>query len=132
MPAYLVRLIDNRQIVGFFFADDPGSLASLVHEWTDRDRCEYVRLPEGGIVWAGAAVAVPMDPGAENDADWNIPELPFTSATISESWLDVLYGYPPALRWTKLRARKKPDATSPQPPMPMGSAQVIPMRRPPR
>ncbi|MGY8630870.1 hypothetical protein RAD15_00050 [Bradyrhizobium sp. 14AA] len=132
MPAYLVRLIDNHQIVGIFFADHPGSLALSVHEWTDKDRCEYVKLPEGGIVWAGSAVPVPMTPGDESDADWDIPELPFSSATTSETWLNVLYGYPPRPRWTKLKTRRIPEATSPLPPQPMGMGQVIPLRRPRR
>ncbi|MDN4981784.1 MULTISPECIES: hypothetical protein [unclassified Bradyrhizobium] len=130
MPAYLVRLIDSRQIVGFFFVDQPEQLANSVNDWTEGDRCEYVKLPAGGLMWPGSAVAVPMTPGPENDANWDIPELPFASATMSESWLNLLYGYPPTLRWTKLKPRRKTDSTSPPTPTPMGSGQVIPMRRP--
>ncbi|WP_194463141.1 hypothetical protein [Bradyrhizobium sp. CCBAU 53340] len=129
MPAYLVRLIDSRRIVGFFFVDHPDRLANSVQEWTDSDRCEYLKLPDGGIVWAGSAHAVPMSPGIETNGNWEIPELPLTSATMSESWLDVLYGYSPTLRWTKLKPSRQ-DSTPPQPPAPMGMGQVIPMRRP--
>ncbi len=130
MPAYLVRSIDNHRIVGFFFAEDPRNLALAVHDWTDTDSCEYVQLPGGGIVWAGSAVPVPMNPGIENEADWNMPELPFASATVSETWLNVLYGYTPKLRWMKLRAEKRPEPTAPAPSEPMSTAQVIPLRRP--
>ncbi|MBR0975109.1 MULTISPECIES: hypothetical protein [Bradyrhizobium] len=130
MPAYLVRSIDTHQIVGFFFADHPRGLALLVQDWTDGDLCEYVQLPGGGIVWAGSAVPVPMDPGIEDDADWNMPELPFTSATLSETWLNVLYGYTTKLRWTRFKAGKRPESTSPEPPEPVSSGQVIPLRRP--
>ena len=129
MPAYLVRSIDSRQIVGLFFVDQAEHLANSVSEWTEGDGCEYVKLPAGGIVWPGAAVAVPMSPGTESDANWDMPELPFSSATMSESWLNLLYGYSPTLRWTKLKPRRKPDSTSPQTPTPV-TGQVIPMRRP--
>jgi len=71
-----------------------------------------------------------MNPGIENEADWNMPELPFASATVSETWLNVLYGYTPKLRWMKLRAEKRPEPTAPAPSEPMSTAQVIPLRRP--
>jgi hypothetical protein len=130
MPAYLVRSIDSHQIVGLLFADHPKSLARSVQEWTERDDCEYVELPAGGLVWAGSAVRVPMSTGIERSTDWTIPELPFATATLSETWLDVLYGYKPELRWTKFRARKAAQSTSAELPQPMHSAQVIPLRRP--
>ncbi|MGX1321622.1 hypothetical protein AB7M17_005075 [Bradyrhizobium sp. USDA 377] len=128
MPAYLVRSIDSHQIVGLFSADHPRSLAHSVQEWTERDRCEYVELPAGGLVWGEAAVRVPMNPGIERDAEWNLPELPFTSATLSETWLNVLYGYTPGLRWTKFRAKKGSQSTSAELPEPVRSAQIIPLR----
>jgi hypothetical protein len=131
MPAYLVRLIDSCQIVGLFFVDHAEHLSDSVNEWTEGDRCEYVKLPAGGIVWAEpSGVAVPMNPGTELDANWAIPELPFNSATMSESWLNLLYGYPSTLRWTKLKPRRKTESASPETPTPMGTGQVIPMRRP--
>lgn len=71
-----------------------------------------------------------MYPGIEKDTDWTMPELPFTSATMSDTWLNVLYGYTPGLHWTRFRARKGAQSTSAELPEPVGSAQIIPLRRP--
>jgi hypothetical protein len=43
MGAYLVRTIDDHDIVGFVFADDMDDL--LTDECTEPDDCEYVELP---------------------------------------------------------------------------------------
>ena len=48
MPAYLVRLIKNRDMVGFFVSDDFDELVTAVDECTDVPACEYVELPSGG------------------------------------------------------------------------------------
>jgi hypothetical protein len=45
VPAYLVRLIKNRGIVGIFVADDIEELAQVVDECTDVPYCEYLELP---------------------------------------------------------------------------------------
>jgi hypothetical protein len=50
MPAYLVRLIQNRDVVGFFAADDFDDLIVAVDECTDVPACEYVELPPGGMM----------------------------------------------------------------------------------
>ncbi|MGC2813704.1 MAG: hypothetical protein WA303_25480 [Bradyrhizobium sp.] len=47
MPAYLVRLIKDRDIVGFFAAEDFNDLLLAVDECTDASACEYVELPAG-------------------------------------------------------------------------------------
>lgn len=39
MPAYLVRMIDTRDLL------------TVVDEVTDADACEYIELPDGGIMW---------------------------------------------------------------------------------
>ena len=44
MPAYLVRTIDEHDIVGFFVADEMEDLLIAV-ECTEPDDCEYVELP---------------------------------------------------------------------------------------
>lgn len=49
MPAYLVRTIDEHDIVGFFVADEMEDLLIAVDECTDPADCEYVELPVGGI-----------------------------------------------------------------------------------
>jgi hypothetical protein len=55
MPAYLVRTIDEHDIVGFFVADEMADLLIAVDECTDPDDCEYVELPVGGILWSTRA-----------------------------------------------------------------------------
>lgn len=133
MPAFLVRLIDNHDIVGFFFAEDHRDLVGAVDECTDADGCEYVRLPVGGIMWMSPAIAVPMDPGPDDDENWELPELPFATATVSETWFNLLYGHTKELRWTKFHNNRKPKTTPPKPPRPtMGPGNVVPMRRPRR
>ena len=42
MPAYLVRTIDEHDIVGFFAADEMDDLLVAVDECTDPADCEYV------------------------------------------------------------------------------------------
>lgn len=49
MPAYLVRLADTRDLVGFFFAEEVDQLEMIIDECTDVPDCEYVELPEGGM-----------------------------------------------------------------------------------
>jgi hypothetical protein len=44
VPAYLVRIIDTRDLVGIFVADDEDYLAIAVDECTDAPGCEYVAL----------------------------------------------------------------------------------------
>jgi hypothetical protein len=60
MSAYLVRLIQNRDIVGFFAADGFDDLVIAVDECTEVSACEFVELPPGGIVWTSPAVPVPI------------------------------------------------------------------------
>jgi hypothetical protein len=49
VPAYLVRLIKDRDIVGFFAAEDFNDLLLAVDECTDASACEYVELPAGAL-----------------------------------------------------------------------------------
>jgi hypothetical protein len=39
MPAYLVRIINTRDIVGFFFADDLDDLLTTIDECTEPAGC---------------------------------------------------------------------------------------------
>ena len=64
MPAYLVRLIKNRDIVGIFVADELEELVEAVDGCTDIDACEFAELPLGGIMWTGPAIAVPVFPSS--------------------------------------------------------------------
>jgi hypothetical protein len=72
MPAYLVRLIQNRDIVGFFAADDIDDLVITIDECTDVSACEYVELPPGGIMWTSPAIPVPIDISDREDENIDI------------------------------------------------------------
>lgn len=129
MPAYLVRLIQNRDIVGFFAADEFEDLVSAVDECTDVPACEYVELPPGGIMWTGPVIPVPVEINRE-DEEAEIKELPWASAQMSELWWSVVYGYTDD-EWIRF------DPDAPQDPMPeptkreLGPARVIPIRKRP-
>jgi hypothetical protein len=128
VPAYLVRLVQNRDLVGFFAADDLDDLAGEVDECTDVEACEYVELPPGGIMWTSPAIPVPVDIGDREDEEAEIERLPWASAELSELWWSVVYGYTDA-EWTRFDPDAPQDPTTPElPKKRLGPARVIPMR----
>src|SRR5579871_1471056 len=90
MPAYLVRLIKNKDIVGIFCADDESDLAIVVDECTDAPGCEYMMLPPGGVMWEGKAAPVPLDPGQDEDDE--VQPFPWATASLTERWWNFAYG----------------------------------------
>ena len=52
MNVYLVRLIEEQEIVGVFAAKNISNLFDLVDECVSPYDCEYARLPEGGLYWS--------------------------------------------------------------------------------
>jgi hypothetical protein len=129
MPAYLVRLIQNRDVVGFFAADDFDDLVVAVDECTDVPACEYVELPPGGIMWTSPAVPVPFDRRDREDEDPEIEELPWAAAELSELWWGVIYGSTEC-EWTRFDP-DAPQAPLESPKKPLGPARVIPIRKRP-
>ena len=67
MPAYLVRTIDEYDLVGFFYAAEMHDLIIAVDECLDPVDCEYAELPVGGIMWTSPAVTIPIDNGDEDE-----------------------------------------------------------------
>lgn len=130
MPAYLVRLCDTRDLVGFFFAEDPGELELVVDECTDTPGCEYVELPRGGIMWESPAIDVPIaiDKDVTEVDEDDIPEMPWSGASLTEGWWSVLYGYTDE-QWTRFVPENPLKPRPPAPRRPMGPGRVIPMRR---
>lgn len=126
MPAYLVRIIKNQDIVGFFSADDLEELAEAVDECTDAPYCEYLELPSGGILWTSPATALPLNRGNEDEGR-EAERLPWASAELSETWWDGVYGYREE-DWIPF----DPDFTEgPDPPLvdrQMGPGNVIPLK----
>jgi hypothetical protein len=125
MPAFLVRLIKNRDIVGFFTAEDFDSLMVAVDECTDVDGCEFVELPPGGIMWTSPAIPVPIDPGDPDDEETELEKLPWAKAELSECWWSVIYGYTDE-EWTAFDPEAAEDPDPPQ--RPIGPARVVPLR----
>jgi hypothetical protein len=87
MPAYLVRLIETRDLVGIFVADDKDQVQLTVDECTDVPDCEYIELPDGGVMWESPAVRVPLDTAAKGDDDTApTQDLPWARASLTEQW----------------------------------------------
>ncbi len=66
MAAYLVRTIEEHDLVGVFYAPNTYSLAFMIDEVLDPDDCEYLVIGPGGIVWSERAVEIPV-PSQEGD-----------------------------------------------------------------
>src|SRR5258708_5584258 len=129
MPAYLVRLCDTRDLVGFYFADDPDELEIIVDECTDVPDCEYFELPTGGIMWESPAIDIPIEieksvPDDDEDA---VPELPWSGASLSESWWSVLYGRA-GVSWTRFVPEDPLKPRPPAPRRPLGPGRVMQFR----
>ena len=130
MPAYLVRIIDTRDMVGFFFVEDIDRLEVLVDECTDTTDCEYVELPDGGIMWESPAIDVPIeiDKDSSEPDEADIPDIPWSGASLSESWWSVLYGDTDE-QWTRFVPDNPLRPRPPAPRRPLGPGAVIPMRK---
>ena len=130
MPAYLVRIEDTRDIVGFFFAETMEGLLDAVDECTDADGCEYVEMPMG-IMWTSPAIPVPIDRGSDDPKDDHpteeLEDLPWARAELSESWWSVVYGYTDE-QWVPFFPYR-PRSPRPDPPKPRRQARIIPLRR---
>lgn len=111
MPAYLVRLIHNRDIVGFFAADELEDLLMAVDECTNAGSCEYEELPPGGIMGTSPAIPVPVDAGEDEEAE--LEERPWARAELSDLWWSVVYGDADE-EWIRF----DPDAPRDPPPAP--------------
>lgn len=129
MPAYLVRTIDTRDLVGIFVADDEDDLEIAVDECTDVPDCEYVELPAGGIMWASPAKPVPLNAGDPADEESEVEEFPWSGASLTERWWNVAYGFED-VEWTPF------EADPPRPPRPQpltkerrDAGGVIPFRK---
>jgi hypothetical protein len=127
MPAYLVRLIQNRDIVGFFSADEFDDFVITVDECTDVSACEYAELPPGGIMWTSPAVAIPLDSSTPETERYDIEKLPWASVELSEAWWSVVYGFTDD-EWTRFDPVAPQDPTPESPKKRMRPGNVIPIR----
>ena len=127
MPAFLVRIIKTRDLVGIFVADDELSLEMAVDECTDTLGCEYTELPDGGIMWESPAKPVPLDVGDPEDDESPPEEFPWGGASLSERWWSIAYGFED-VQWEPFDP-DAPDEYKPREPPPLGPGQVIPIRK---
>jgi hypothetical protein len=91
MPTYLVRTIDEHDLVGIFVAPDMLRLALLVDECVDPGVCECQRMKPRGIMWTSPAVVVPI--ALSDDDEDDAVEVPWAQLSVTERWWDSLYGY---------------------------------------
>jgi hypothetical protein len=131
MPAYLVRILDTRDLVGFFYAEDEDELEFVVDECTDVGDCEYVELPTGGIMWESPAIDIPIEVDKDREDENDIPEMPWPGAALTESWFSVIYGYSEG-EWTRFVPEDPLKPRPPAPRRPLGPGHVVPMRKRPR
>ena len=89
MPAYVVRLKANRELVGLFVAADPKDLWTYVDECGDISDCEYVKLPHGGMYHQGGGA--PDVPTVYRDEPGTVEKMPdwFSDATMTDGWANV-------------------------------------------
>ena len=70
MSTYVVRVIDGKEFVGIYAADNEPELFWLVDQLTDPYICEYARLGFGGICFAGTCSKfVPYDEMTDKEID---------------------------------------------------------------
>jgi len=104
MCAYVVRIIDDHDLVGIFVATNRFQLQMFVDECTDIDECEFAPLPAGGIYWDVPAVQIPVPEGEADDGPnfdpSAAPTVPWSKLTVSDSWFSALYE--PIRRWRPL------------------------------
>src|SRR6266851_5268928 len=126
MPAYLVRTIDEHDIVGFFVADEMEDLLITIDECLDASDC--IELPAGGILWSSPAVAIPLIPG-DDDHETEAEKLPWAKAELSEAWWSVVYGYSDD-EWTEFFPGSPRTPKPAAPSRGTSSAQFGPRRKP--
>jgi hypothetical protein len=128
MAVYLVRTIDDHDLVGIFNAPNLEELALAVDECLNTDDCEYQRMGTGGIMWTSPAVPIPVPYDADAADDSDEADIPWSGASLSDSWWGSFYEDNPR-RWRAFFP-DQPRKPRPSPPSrPMGPGHVLPMRR---
>jgi hypothetical protein len=123
LRAYLVRTIDDHDLVGIYVAKSREQLQWLVDECINVDLCEYAPMPAGGIQWTDPAINIPVPESDDPDEDPNPgPFLPWSGATETDSWRPFLYEV--IKRWKPLY-NKGDDPDLPLTPRPRPVLRVV-------
>lgn len=120
MRAYVVRLIDNQDLVGIFTAESVDQLILFIDEATDPDACEYASLGPGGVYWDSPAIAVPIPEPVSGDNDnemegelpgFSRPSIPWHACEMTQGWDIRMFSVTP-LRWKRITAEQVVHALS--------------------
>lgn len=88
MPTYLIRLTENKELVGICAAISADELFWLVDECTDPNSCEYKILGTGGIFWMDQIdMKIPVNDGLSDIEEGKL----FSLARMSEDWDDEIF-----------------------------------------
>lgn len=135
MPAYLVRTIDEHDLVGVFYASNVVDLAFMIDEVLDPSDCEYLLIGSGGTVWSDRAVEIPPPPRYDDEDPSAEDPIPWKGARFTESWWMLVY-YESRKRWRGVDVTLEdlygvdPELPDPEPPsQPPSGRRVIPFRR---
>jgi hypothetical protein len=140
MPIYLVRTIDEHDLVGIFVAPSLLALALLVDECVDPGVCECQRMKPGGIMWTSPAVVVPLvfDDDDEDLAGHEDP-VPWSAVSLTESWSDSFYEWSNKGKWRPLEfgiddlygvdPEEPDDDPPPKAPTQGETARILPYRK---
>jgi hypothetical protein len=61
MTAFIVRLSDNKELVGLFWSKSIKGLGCAIDEFCDPYACEYKRIDNGGIYWSDkVSIKIPI------------------------------------------------------------------------
>jgi hypothetical protein len=129
MATYLVRTIDDHDLVGIFNAPNLEQLIFAVDECLDPADCEYQRMGTGGIMWTSPAVPIPIELGDDEDDDPTEPDpVPWAAATLTDRWWNLFYGLEGG-NWKSFFPDEPRKPWAAPPPRPMGPGRVLPMRK---
>ena len=127
MPVYLVRTIDEHDLVGIFNAETVTDFVIAIDECTDPEACEYLELPVGGLFWSEPAVQIPPPEGDNDNGpdEDSYPDIPWADVSMAGSWWQSFYsekdGWLPvsvALDADDLSGFMYDDDPGPEPPKP--------------
>ena len=85
MKAYIVRLKETQELVGFYTAHSADELCSLVDEITDPGACEALDAGPGGICW-GHPIATRVPERLNEDGELIDDEPSPGGWGLSEGW----------------------------------------------